>query len=101
MLSKTSRAKFKTPAFFPVTRFQSLIHRSPLLTLTISFMLGCTAKSLTPAGTIPCGAVSPLGWPKAFGRGDLTVEIVVRSLVREMAIELSSEEDSSFDRVGK
>jgi hypothetical protein len=67
----------------------------------MSFILGCTAKSFTPAGTIPCGAVSPLGWPIAFGRGALTVEMVVRSLVREMAIELSSDEDSSFDRVGK
>src|SRR5699024_9459052 len=58
-----SLLKFNSPAFFPVTKFQSLMHFSPLPTLSMSFMLGCTAKSFTPDGEPPGGAVSPLGLP--------------------------------------
>ena len=62
-LCRISRLKLRTPAFLPVTRFHNRMHRSPRPTLTISFRLGWTAKSFTPAGVAPGGAVSPLGWP--------------------------------------
>src|ERR1700761_7088253 len=70
-LCKVSRLKFSTPAFLPVTRFHNLMHRSPRPTLSMTFRLGCTEKSLIPAGVAPGGAVSPLGWPWIFGRGAL------------------------------
>ncbi len=67
----------------------------------MSFMLGCTAKSLTPAGEAPGGAVSPLGRPKALGIGALILESTVQSRVRTTAMVLSSEADRSFDLDGK
>src|SRR5262249_19649204 len=96
-----SRPTFSTPAFFPVTRFHSLMHRSLLLTLIISSMLGCMAKSLTPEGTPQEAAVSPLGRPRALGIGALILESRDQSRVLVTATVESSDEDRSFDRVGK
>lgn len=67
----------------------------------MSFMLGCTAKSLTPAGEPPGGAVSPLGRPRALGIGALIVERTVQSRVRTTAMVLSSDDERSFDLEGK
>jgi len=64
-------------------------------------MLGCTAKSLMPAGTSPGAAVSPLGLPTGLGIGALIVDSTVQSRVRRMAMVLSSDADINFDRVGK
>ena len=72
-----------------------------MLTLIINFMLGCIAKSLTPDGVPPMGAVSPLGLPRTFGIGALILESRDQSRVRVTAIVESSEDERSFDRVGK
>jgi hypothetical protein len=77
------------------------MHFSPRPTLSINFKLGWTAKSLTPAGLVPAGAVSPLGLPRGFGTGGLIVERVVQSLVRVMEMVLSIEDERSFEWVGK
>ena len=45
--------------------------------------------------------MSPLGLPKGLGIGALIVDSTVQSLVRDMAIVLSSAEDNSLDLVGK
>ena len=100
-LCKSSLPKFRTPAFFPVTRFHKRKHFSPFPTLTMSFILGWIAKSFTPVGVPPKGAVSPLGRPWAFGIGAFIVESTVQSRVRATAIVLSSAPDKSFERVGK
>lgn len=77
------------------------MHFSPLLTLTISLMLGCTAKSLMPEGTSPGAAVSPLGRPTGMGMGALMVVRGTQSRVRVMAIWLSSDALMSFPLDGK
>src|SRR6266487_4910306 len=99
--SNISFPKFSTPAFFPVTRFHNLMHLSPLPTLSMSFMLGCTAKSLIPAGAAPGGAVSPLGRPWTFGRGTLIVDTTDQSLVLVTDMVLSSAPARSLEHVGK
>jgi len=96
-----SLSKLSTPAFFPVTRFQSLMLFSPLPTVTINFILGCMAKSFTPAGTSPGAAVSPLGLPAGLGIGTLMVDRTVQSRVREIATVLSSAAEKSLPFVGK
>ncbi len=65
----------------------------------MSLALGCTAISLTPAGTSPAAAVSPLGLPAGFGTGALIVESTVQSRTRVMAMELSVDADSSLPRL--
>ena len=45
--------------------------------------------------------MSPLGLPAGLGIGALMVDSTVQSLVRDMAIVLSSAEDNSLDLVGK
>lgn len=100
-LCNISLPKLKTPAFLPVTKFHSLIVFSPFPTLSMSFMLGCTAKSLTPAGAAPGGAVSPLGLPRVFGFGAFIDDTTVQSLVRVTDMVLSSAAASNFERVGK
>lgn len=77
------------------------MHFSPLPTLTMSLLLGCTEKSLMPEGTSPGPAVSPEGRPWGLGMGALIVERAVQSRVRVMAIVLSSAALRSFARVGK
>lgn len=67
----------------------------------MSFMLGCTAKSFTPAGVPPIGAVSPLGLPCGFGIGALIDESNDQSLVLVTAIVESSDADINLDLVGK
>ena len=91
------------PSFFPTssislfTRFHSLIHFLPFSTLTMSFMLGWTAKSLTPVGIPPKGAVSPLGRSWALDIEALILESTVQFLVRVIVMVLSSAADKSFD----
>lgn len=64
-------------------------------------MLGCTAKSFTPLGALPNGAVSPLGLPTGFGMGTLIELNRLQSLVRVTAIVLSSDELMSLLLFGK
>ena len=96
----SSLSKFRTPAFLPVTRFHNRIDLSPLPTVTMSFILGCTAKSFTPAGTSPGAAVSPLGLPVGFGIGAFIVESTVQSRVRDIATVLSSAALNNLPLVG-
>jgi UDP-N-acetylglucosamine transferase subunit ALG13 len=67
----------------------------------MSFVLGCTAKSLTPLGAPPKGAVSPLGLPTGLGIGTFMEDNKLQSLVRVIAIVLSSAELSSLLLLGK
>ena len=77
------------------------MHLSPRPTLIISFILGWTAKSLIPHGTLPGGAVSPVGLPCALGWGALTVETTFQSRILVTDIVLSSAADSNLDLDGK
>ena len=77
------------------------MHFSPLPIDNISFMDGCTAKSLIPDGTSPGPAVSPLGRPWGLGIGALMEERAIQSLVLVMAMVLSSAALRSFALVGK
>lgn len=67
----------------------------------MSLALGCTAISLTPAGTSPAAAVSPLGLPAGFGMGALIVESTAQSRTRVIDMELSVDADSSLPELGK
>jgi hypothetical protein len=96
-----SFSKLSTPAFLPVTKFQSRIHRSARPTLIISFMLGCMAKSLTPEGSVDGVLVSPVGRFRCFGVGALIIDSVLQLLVEVIAMRLFPHADRSFVRFGK
>jgi hypothetical protein len=96
-----SLSKLRTPAFLPVTRFHSRIQRSARPTLTISFMLGCIAKSFTPEGRVDGVLVSPVGRFRCLGVGALIIDSVLQFFVEVIAMRLFPHDERSLVRFGK